>query len=414
MDAGLIERRSFQRMVDATRRIERTPRNRVNRDRFPAKGVAHIVIAEITGAGLTDGFYKAKEKVLQGSLFVDLQNGREWDSAGSGTLPDLVNLNLLTTIQTGEIVFPNLIGDISGGFDWAFHAQAPAILKHPFRLKIDPEDDTNLIVGADRDVFDPLTHDKIAVGRNSTTKDAPEDIIISTNSIIFYEIQQRQLSTISQIITVALKIAAIGSEPEYQPFLGVGINDFEQNLDVSNRYNVVLGTVKFSGGVITAINQRQFKDIELEDRRRSIIYLENSKTITTIGQQITQGGGGGDGGLVGFIGPDPVIPINTDQKVHIRYRFVNPANQDWGLTIAPTSADVNALLCQLRIDTDGRLEYLVDYASNILSIDPGQILPTYSGTTGINERDLDGTPDLTNVHDVLGTFIKDINDRKIG
>lgn len=101
------------RIVEAVKQVEGS-----RGDNFMQPIISTIddAYAEIT-VDSGSGVYEAKEKVFDGTAFIDLVNGRLWDGA---PIPKIFESGLVTGIAVGTIVKLTLIGSNTGVATWIF------------------------------------------------------------------------------------------------------------------------------------------------------------------------------------------------------------------------------------------------------------------------------------------------------
>lgn len=239
MPSGLIEEKSFQRMADATRRIEGIPRDSTAGARHPGKNNRpDVATAKVTAAGAGGaGYYKATEQRWNGTAFEDKPGGRIWDDT-DGNLQEIVELNLKADVAVNTIVNVTGYGDNAGATVWLFNNTAGAAgYDGPFKLSINVADNTKVDVGAERGNIDYAFNDLIVLGVRTQTETTIETITIGTTTglhTIYYEFT--------------------GTTPD--PILKVEIGGFPQQTATIMR--VMLGTATVAGSVVASVAQTQF------------------------------------------------------------------------------------------------------------------------------------------------------------
>lgn len=114
-DVNTFDTRSVERISNVVRSVEGTRRDLTGQPGRRKPTIQGTILAEITASGATAGFYKAKQKVWDGSAFIDFPLGRLWNGT---SLPEVFDVNGTTGIADGTIVFLTRIGDTAGGFQW--------------------------------------------------------------------------------------------------------------------------------------------------------------------------------------------------------------------------------------------------------------------------------------------------------
>lgn len=248
------------------RKVEGQPEGTVRTPRTPRPGNQAMPFAEITDVGTTAGTYKAKEKVWDGTAFIDLVGGRLWDEI---VLPALVEVNLNAGIAVGQIVRPRFHGDNGTGFAWFF--DVPATAPHPFRTTVDPDDDTKLLIGLDR-VSGNIGFDTFTVGKQWQRRNTLDTFIPPNTGFVVYEIR-RNAATGNEVADMDVTLEVIDN-PTAIPsdaFFSGGSANFSQGVNITQRYNVIVGHVTVDGGgVITNWTQHRSENFAVEERHSSI------------------------------------------------------------------------------------------------------------------------------------------------
>lgn len=101
------------RIVEAVKQVEGSRGDNFMQPIISTIDEAYAEITVDSGSGV----YEAKEKVFDGTAFIDLVNGRLWDGA---PIPKIFESGLVTGIAVGTIVKLTLIGSNTGVATWIF------------------------------------------------------------------------------------------------------------------------------------------------------------------------------------------------------------------------------------------------------------------------------------------------------
>lgn len=408
-----ITRSAARRMAAAVRKVEAMPQGKAAPRPTPRPGNPAAPFAEITSNGTTAGTYKAKEKVWDGTAFIDLSPGRLWDEI---VLPAIVDVNLTAGLAAGQIVRPRFHGDNGTGFAWFFET-APAV-KHPFRASIDPISDSKIKVGLDRSagVFEDL----IIIGIEPTANqfalkksfDTPETITITENSFVYYEIQRRNTANNVALIEATLKTSPIF--PRWTPvvFTSNG-GSLQPGADVAERFNIVIGAVTFASGKITEWRQEWFKHIEIEANQTSLKYIESGGAGTL--QWVTEK----TSGPIGMA----EIAIPTSSDTVISYQYSGGGVDSFFMELESAQQDDEILffeqLCHIKTDGNGKLIHLWDHTANDITrarryeLGLSGIAFRWDRSNSSILRDVPVSPTNAELRDLIGTLIRDLDFIKI-
>ncbi len=202
-------------------------------------------------------------------------------------------------------------------------AEVAVALKHPFKSRIDPTDDTKIEVGFNRSVSGPTPDGRDDFARIEPwgeTIDAtlgtkefqtPETIVVATSAFVFYEIQLRFGTAFTGGVKVDATLKTFGIYPPLH------VNPITGALDASYRFNKVVGYATVSGGVITRWDQMLFENIEIPGPPTLFKYVEDGVGAGTFEIRVHEK----DRDQVNPLGPasgSVVIPASSATSVFYR------------------------------------------------------------------------------------------------
>ena len=229
-------------------------------------------------------------------------------------------------------------------------------LKHPFRGRIDPDNDKQIQIGIDRDTTlarsDFISFGQAFVQLSTTdTIDLSSFLPLGAGAAIFvyYDIKDNpdltpQVSNLGLLGSTTFK----SFEEGFSGVTGIGIR-----LDVFGKFRIIAGVaiVNSAGTAIGEWRQTLFEFINIREKQRAFSYNESSRILTLL---FSKPSGGGNPNAIIL-----TIPTSTNTVVFIEL-------SDFTLTLS--SADIAG--CHIKTDGTGKLIFLVDFISVLPNLYP--------------------------------------------
>lgn len=163
-------------------------------------------------------------------------------------------------------------------------SEESTVAPHPFRTIIDPADLTKLKIGVDRAA--PLSFDYFAIGHLFQQRATTDSFTPSTTGFVAYEIRRNSSFGLGEVTTfdVTLKVLPRAADIPDDAFFSGQPTSGEPNENAQNislRYNVIIGHVTVSGGVITNWTQHRHDNFSVEERQTNLT-VEAGKVETSV------------------------------------------------------------------------------------------------------------------------------------